>query len=116
MFNNSIDINRFLGETSLTEQSLEFLLNEPTPIQDNDEKSFFELPVNENYKKQQEINKKQKEILDGVRELHDKATEKQKGLQRQRTISLVDLEIDVKDFLKNQYDNDDDNTINISER
>ena len=56
MFNSLVDITKFIGE-KITADQLEFLLNEESPIVELDEKSFFKLEVNEEYKKNQHLKK-----------------------------------------------------------
>ena len=61
------DISRFVGESSITPEKLELILNKFTPIEDNNEKEFFELAVSDAYKKRQELNK-----LKAIEELNKK--------------------------------------------
>ena len=102
MFNNIVDINKFIGE-DIDAERLEFLLNEQPPIVELNEEEFFKLPVSEAYRVNQEKNKKileeeelknlkiEKIILEDIlKDLDDEL----KAVDEIKTI--------VKEFLENQ--------------
>ena len=56
MFNNSIDLSKFIGIEKLTPDTIDYLLNKSTPKHINDNLDFKKLAVTEEYRMNQLIN------------------------------------------------------------
>ena len=63
MTTKDIDISRFLPSNAEIPNLLE-LLNEETPIENNDFQKFLDLPLNDDYKKRMETEKDNAKVLE----------------------------------------------------
>ena len=65
MTTKDIDISRFLPSNAEIPNLLE-LLNEETPIENNDFQKFLDLPLNDDYKKRLESEKSNAKVLENI--------------------------------------------------
>ena len=65
MTTKDIDISRFLPSNAEIPNLLE-LLNEETPIENNDFQKFLDLPLNDDYKKRMETAKDNAKVLENI--------------------------------------------------